>query len=95
MELTAMSLEVFEYVKEMGGKVAISEICDVTGRAARSVGASVTDLSKKGLVTREKEAGEEDEKGKAEEITYVVLTPEGEATTATLKETKKKSKKED
>jgi len=72
MKLTAMSNEVFEYVKNNGGKVSIEELTNATGRNSRSVGANVTDLTKKGLATRVKEKGEEDK-----EITYVQLTDEG------------------
>lgn len=74
MKLTEMSSAVFNYVKENGGRVAIPEVCEALGRTARSVGANVTDLTKKGLVVRDKVAAEnKDEK----DITYVVLTDEG------------------
>lgn len=76
MKLTEKSLEVFSYVKENGGRVPIDELCDATGRTARSIGANVTDLSKKGLAIREKVAGEGED---AKDITYVVLTDEGQA----------------
>ena len=56
MKLTEKSLEVFSYVKENGGRVPIDELCEATGRAARSIGANVTDLCKKGLAAREKVA---------------------------------------
>ena len=73
MKLTEKSNEVYSYVKENGGRVSIDELCKVLGRGSRSVGANVTDLFKKGLVVRDKVAGEgEDEK----DITYVVLTEE-------------------
>ena len=72
MKLTEKSNEVFEYVKNNGGKVSIEELTNATGRNSRSVGANVTDLTKKGLATRVKEKGEEDK-----EITYVQLTDEG------------------
>ena len=71
MKLTEKSNEVFNFVKESGGKVSIAEIVEATGRTARSVGANVTDLQKKGLVCRVKEKVGEDE------ITYAVLTDEG------------------
>ena len=71
MKITPKSEEVLNYVRDNGGKVAIDEICTALGRAARSVGANVTDLTKKGLAVRVKEAGEE------KEITFVELTPEG------------------
>ena len=74
MKLTEKSNEVYSYVKENGGRVSIDELCKVLGRGSRSVGANVTDLFTKGLVVRDKVAGEgEDEK----DITYVVLTEEG------------------
>ena len=49
MKLTEKSNEVFEYVKNNGGKVSIPELADALGRSERSVGANVTDLTKKGL----------------------------------------------
>lgn len=75
-KLTAMESEVFNYVKENGGKVSIAELSEALGRAPRSIGANVTGLSgeKKGsLVTREKVTVEGEEKP----ITYVVLTEAG------------------
>lgn len=71
MRLTAMSNEVFEYVKNNGGKVSIEELTNATGRSARSVGANVTDLKKKNLAERVKEKVED------KEVTYVVLTEDG------------------
>jgi Uncharacterized membrane-associated protein/domain len=74
MKITEKSAEVFNYVKDNGGKVSVEELCSALNRAARSVNANITDLAKKGLVVREKVAGTgEDEK----EITYVVITDEG------------------
>lgn len=72
MKLTPKSQEVLDYVKANGGKVAIEELASALDRATRSIGANVTDLTKKGLAAREKVAGED-----AKEITYVVLTAEG------------------
>ena len=72
IKLTAMSNEVFEYVKNNGGKVSIEELVNATGRNSRSVGANVTDLKKKELVVRVKEKGDEDK-----DITYVQLTEKG------------------
>ena len=72
MKLTEMSSEVFNYVKDNGGKVSIEELVNVTGRKPRSVGANVTDLKKKNLVERVKEKVED------REVTYVVLTEEGQ-----------------
>ena len=74
MKLTEKSNEVYTYVKENGGRVAIDEIANATGRNARSIGANVTDLAKKGLAIREKVAGEGED---AKDVTYVVLTEEG------------------
>lgn len=71
MKLTKMSDEIFQYVKAAGGHVSIPELVEQTGRSARSVGANVTDLTKKGLAVREVV---ETEDGK---ITYVNLTEEG------------------
>lgn len=68
-----MSNQVFEYVKGNGGRASIDEICEATGRTARSVGANVTDLTKKGLAQRVKETVGD------EEITYVALTADGMA----------------
>ena len=74
MKLTEKSNEVYTYVKENGGRVAIDEIANATGRNARSIGANVTDLCKKDLVVREKVAGEGED---AKDVTYVVLTEAG------------------
>lgn len=74
MKLTEKSNEVYSYVKENGGRVSVDELCSVLGRAPRSVSANVTDLFKKGLVVRDKVAGEGED---AKDITYVVLTDEG------------------
>ena len=77
IKLTEKSTEIFNYVKE-NGKVSIEELATATGRNARSVGANVTDLSKKGLAERVKE----DVEGADKPVTYVVLTEAGEAFTA-------------
>lgn len=74
MKLTEKSNEVYTYVKENGGRVSIEEICNATGRNARSIGANVTDLTKKELAIREKVAGEGED---AKDVTYVVLTEAG------------------
>lgn len=76
MKLTEKSNEVFEYVKNNGGKITVDELVEATGRAARSVNANVTDLKNKGLVIREKVAGDGED---AKEITYVVITDEGKS----------------
>jgi predicted transcriptional regulator len=76
MKLTEKSNEVFEYVKSNGGKITVDELCAALNRAPRSVNANVTDLKNKGLVIREKVAGEGED---AKDITYVVMTEEGKA----------------
>ena len=73
MKLTEKSNEVFEYVKGNGGKVSIPELAQALDRTERSVGANVTDLTKKGLALREKVEVE----GADKPVTYVVLTDEG------------------
>lgn len=73
MQLTAKSNEVFEYLKNNGGKVSIEELANATGRSARSVGANVLDLTKKGLVVREKEGVE----GAEKPVAYAILTDVG------------------
>lgn len=76
IKLTEKSLNVFNYVKENGGKVSVEEICNALGLAPRSINANVTDLAKKGLVIRDKVAGEGED---AKDITYVCLTEGGAA----------------
>ena len=73
MKLTEKSAEVLNYVKTNGGKVSIPELAEALGRTERSVGANVTDLTKKELAGREKVEVEGEEKP----ITYVNLTEEG------------------
>ena len=81
--LTAGEIEVFNYVKSNGGKVAIEEIASATGRTSRSIGANVTGLAggaklkDYALVGREKVAVEGEEKP----VTYVVLTDAGKGFT--------------
>ena len=75
MKLTEKSLNVFNYVKENGGRVSVEEICNALGLAARSINANVTDLVKKGLAEREKVEVE----GKEKPVTYVCLTDAGKA----------------
>jgi uncharacterized membrane protein len=74
MKLTEKSSQVFDYIRDNGGHISIDELVSALGRAARSIGANVTDLQKKGLVVREKVAGEGED---AKDITYVNLTDEG------------------
>ena len=78
IKLTEKSLEVFNYIKENGGRVSVEELAAGLGRTARSVNANVTDLcsEKKGLAVREKVAAEDED---AKPITYVVLTEAGMA----------------
>jgi predicted transcriptional regulator len=78
IKLTEKSLEVFNYVKENGGKVSIEELAAGLNRTPRSVNANVTDLcsEKKGLCVREKVPGEGED---AKPITYVLLTEAGHA----------------
>ena len=73
MKLTEKSNEVLNYVKTNGGKVSITELADALGRSERSVGANVTDLTKKERAAREKVEVE----GLDKPVTYVVLTDAG------------------
>ena len=73
MKLTEKSMEVFNYVKEAGGRVSIPELAGALGRGERSVGANVTDLTKKEIAVREKVEVE----GADKPVTYVVLTEMG------------------
>ena len=73
MKLTEKSQIVFEYLKNNDGKVSIEELANATGRSARSVGANVLDLTKKGLVVREKEEVE----GAEKPVAYAILTDAG------------------
>lgn len=73
MKLTEKSMEVLNYVRDNGGKVSIAELAGALGRTERSVGANVTDLTKKGLAAREKVEVE----GAEKPITYVVLNADG------------------
>lgn len=73
MKLTEKSQIVFEYLKNNGGKVSIDELANATGRSARSIGANVLDLTKKGLVVREKEEVE----GAEKPVAYAILTDAG------------------
>ena len=73
MKLTEKSAQVFEYVKNNGGRVSIPELADALDRTERSIGANVTDLTKKELAVREKVEVE----GAEKPVTYVVLTDTG------------------
>ena len=74
IKLTEKSAAVFGYVRENGGRVSVDELCTALDKAPRSINANITDLVKKGLVLREKVAGDGED---AKEITYVVLTEAG------------------
>ena len=78
MKLTEKSMEIFNLVKDAGGRMSVDKLVEKSGRTPRSVNANITDLcsEKKGLAVREKVAGE-GEGGK--DITYVVLTDAGMA----------------
>lgn len=73
MKLTEKSQIVFEYLKNNGGKVSIEELANATGRSAHSISANVLDLTKKGLVVREKEEVE----GAEKPVAYAILTDAG------------------
>ena len=73
MSVSAQEKEVLNYVKDNGGKVSIAELAGALGRTERSVGANVTDLTKKGLAAREKVEVE----GAEKPVTYVVLNADG------------------
>ena len=75
MKLTEKSMEVLNYIKTNGGKVSIAELAEALGRSERSVGANVTDLTKKELAAREKVEVE----GMEKPVTYVVLSDAGMA----------------
>lgn len=74
-KLTEKSMEVFEYVRDAGGRVSLPELKNALGRTERSIGANLTDLKKKGFGEREKVEVEGEEKP----ITYFVLNDEGKA----------------
>ena len=76
MKLTEKSMEVYNYIKENGGRVSVEELAAGLNRTTRSVNANVTDLcsEKKGLAMREKVKGEGED---VKDITYVVLTEAG------------------
>ena len=75
IKLTEMSNAVFTYVKENGGRVSIGELAEALGRSERSVGANVTDLTKKGLVIRDKVEVD----GQEKPVTFVQITDDGMA----------------
>ena len=73
--LTEKSFEVFDYIKNAGGKVSVPELVQALGRNERSIGANLTDLKKKGFGEREKVEVEGEDKA----VTYFVLNSEGMA----------------
>ena len=83
MKLTEKSNAVYEYLKNNGGRASIDELAEQLGVSTRSVGANVTDLQKKGILVREKEAGDGDK-----EITFAVLTADHADVFAALPERK-------
>ncbi len=74
MKLTEKSMEVYNYIKENGGRVSVEELAAGLNRTPRSVNANVTDLTKKELAIRDKVKGEGED---AKDITYAVITPAG------------------
>ena len=72
-KLTDKSFEVFDYIKNAGGKCSLPELVNALGRTDRSIGANLTDLKKKGFGEREKVEVEGEEKP----VTYFVLNDEG------------------
>lgn len=78
-KLTEKSMEVFEYVKNAGGKVSVPELAQALNRPERSIGANLTDLKKKGFGEREKVEVEGEEKP----VTYFVLNADGMAWAST------------
>lgn len=83
-KLTENSSAIFNYLKENGGHVSISELATAFDRTEKSVNASVTDLTKKGLAVREKVEVE----GAEKPITYANLVPDYEAVLEALPERK-------
>lgn len=77
MKLTEKSMEVYNYIKENGGRVSVEELAAGLNRTPRSVNANITDLcsEKKGLAMREKVEVE----GADKPVTYVSLTEAGMA----------------
>lgn len=74
MKLTEKSQAVLDYLKAHG-TTPIEKLAEDLGVGTRSVSANVTDLSKKGLATREKVAVE----GADKPVSYVGLTDAGVA----------------
>lgn len=75
-KMTAKEIEIFNYVKENGGRVSVTEICDAIGRDARSISPNVNALVKEengALLAREKVEVE----GAEKPVTYIVLTEAG------------------
>lgn len=78
MKLPEKSQQVFDYVKENGGRVTIDEIASALGRDVKSVNGTVTALGckgkGKGLVDYEKITVE----GVDKPVKYVFLTEAGQ-----------------
>lgn len=83
-KLTENSNAIFEYLKANGGHVSIDELCSAFDKTPRSIGANVTDLTKKGLAVREDVAVE----GEDKPAKYVNLTPDYEVAFEALPERK-------
>ena len=71
MKLTEKSNEIYTYVREAGGRVSKTELCNAVGRHMRSVSANVNDLVKKQLAVCETVEVE------GEKLVYVTLTEAG------------------
>lgn len=73
VELTQNTYDVFQAIRQSGGEVSMEELCDKTGREAKSLIPTINGLVKKELVVREKRTIDGEEKP----VTYVLLTEEG------------------
>lgn len=93
MELTAKTMEVFEYLKE-NGRVSLDTLTAALGRPSnRSTNANALDLKRKGLAVRDEEVitvTDEEGKEKAKTVVYFTLTDEAKEMTMTIKEAKAK-----
>lgn len=89
MELTKNSLQVFDYLKE-NGDTSIDELAAALREGnKRSMSASVTDLTKKGLAVREKNTIEGEEGDKTVITIVKLVDPDA---VVTLKTPKAKAK---
>lgn len=73
MKITEKSFEVLNAIKSAGGRMSVADLAVALDRTERSVGANITDLSKKGLAVREKVEVE----GAEKPVTCAVLTDDG------------------